>query len=106
MSKFSNDSLSGFQECQRCHAPLEELIIGGVGDWKSCIMCGRCMYVRRGVPFAEVIVPLAARQEGVSETRILERWRDAQREHEEIILGNAKGLPAPKLARWLASRRR
>lgn len=54
-----------FQTCERCDTELDNLIIGGVGDWRNTILCERCFHLRKGVPMA-VINQLAAWQWGIT----------------------------------------
>lgn len=67
--KTTIDSLKDYYTCKKCgNAVLSRFVFGGVGDWRTTSVCCVCHHVRRGLNFAEVIVPLVARQYDTSET--------------------------------------
>lgn len=107
MAKFTFDSLAKFRTCPSCGAEIDDLIIGGVGDWRNKIICVRCFKVQKGIPFDEIIVPLAACKHDLSEQSIRNADSISQDEYENIILNGSirKDLPAvPEKARWLSRR--
>lgn len=61
-----NGRLEQFKSCEKCAASFSNLYIGGVGDWRTTILCEKCFHVRRGVPYEAVILPLIAQQYGLS----------------------------------------
>jgi hypothetical protein len=54
--------LERYMTCQRCGAGFERLYVGGVGDHRQTILCEKCFFIRRNVPYEAVIVPLIAKQ--------------------------------------------
>jgi hypothetical protein len=107
MAKFTHDSLAAYRTCPGCGAEIEHLVVGGVGDWRTRIVCDLCGKIQRGVPYDEVIVPLAACKHETTQAVIRNADSISQDEYERIILGEKpmKDLPAvPKYARWLARR--
>lgn len=93
------------QSCPSCGAGLDALVVGGVGDWRTKILCSSCLEVWMSPPGH--ITTLVALQYGISEAAA--RWADAksQEEFEQVVLGGPvfDDLPeALNTARWHARR--
>lgn len=107
MAKFTHDFLAKFRTCPKCGVGVEDLVIGGIGDWRTRIICMKCLKVQKGLPYEEVIVPLAAQKHGISEQGLRRADAMSQEEHERVILEGPlyEDLPGvPDQARWLARR--
>ncbi len=78
---------AGYRKCEKsdCRAPLEKLVLGGVGDWSSTILCGRCFHTRRGVPLA-IINSLAAERYGLTVAQCAEAYQRAQAQYEAALV--------------------
>jgi len=46
--------MSSYDNCSECRAPLQHLIVGGVGDWYSRTLCTECEHIREGVPEVDI----------------------------------------------------
>jgi len=75
------DLLGDYMKCEKCNAALSELVLGGRGDWWNTIQCRVCFYVREGVNFDSVLVPLVARQKSISEVEARDLRMGAQEEY-------------------------
>lgn len=100
--------LRPYMTCPKCRAPLEKLVVGGVGDWRQRILCGTCQHIQAGLSFENVILPLVAEKFGISYQAARRADETSQEEYVEVCLGgeNFKDLPAmPPVPRWLARRK-
>lgn len=91
--------------CPKCVAGLDQLIVGGVGDWRTKIVCQACLTVWMESP--GTIAGLAAMQYGMSEEAIRQADQLSQREFESVSMGGQESPdlpPALPIARWHARR--
>lgn len=87
--------------CPQCGAGLDRLVVGGVGDWATKVVCQECWYVW-AMP-AGHITTLVAIQYGIPEWAAAQADARSQAEFQRITLG---GVPdpdfpgVPPAARW------
>lgn len=79
------DTLSEYTNCEKCNAPFSDLYIGGVGDWRTTIMCQRCFHIRDGLSWERVIIPLVARQYNLTIDEARKRDAASQAEYEKMV---------------------
>ena len=79
--------LTDFMSCPACGAELDngDLHVGGVGDWRKTILCLKCLHIRKNVPYEGVIVPLIAREYGLSVSQVREIEAHSQAEYEATL---------------------
>ena len=80
-----SQAMQDHMRCTKCNAEFEFLFPGGVGDWRTTIVCEKCFHIRKNVPLQNVIVPLIALQGGIAEWEARQREERAHRAYLESI---------------------
>lgn len=83
------DRFAEYKKCSKCGAGFDRLYIGGVGVWRTSILCEKCHHVHRNVPYRQVIVHLIAEQYDLTYNEALERDQAAQAEYEANVAEEA-----------------
>lgn len=92
--------------CTSCAAPLSELVLGGVGDWRNKVLCLKCMHLQDNVR-PQDMARLVSLQYGISERDAQAADSRSQEEYESVTLGGQPhgDLPGvPPTTRWHARR--
>lgn len=88
MARVAKEKYSEYRTCERCGAGFQDLYLGGTGVWKTTILCLKCHFIRRGVPYEPVMLTLIADQYDLSYNEAKEADEAAQREYVELVERN------------------
>jgi len=86
-STLDNSATALYRKCPECLAGLEDLYVGGVGDWQDTIMCTKCFKIMDRVPEVVVMELLAEinAEKGFDIAECRKRQKAAQDNYEATL---------------------